>query len=94
MSNNLLLTLDDATKVTMRFLKDYSHLGKDDLEDLKEVVYSELEQYCYIGNVSEKLKYILSEINPQSIANEIANDGLSGWCTAMQVELQRYMKGD
>lgn len=89
--NNLLLTLDDATKVAMRFLRDYSDLGKDEFEGIEEVLRSELEQKCYISKESKRLAALIGEINPESITKSILNDELARWCRKMQVVLQGYI---
>jgi len=90
---NLLLSIDDAVSITMQFLKEETDLDDKQLEELKGVMWSEMEQKCYVGKECGNMKYLLSEINTQSIANEIAVNNLDAWCTAMQVELQRELIG-
>jgi len=89
---NHMLTLRDACNVIYRFLVDYTDFFREDrideTEELLRILIQEFEQKCYIGKPQKDFDYALSEINPQSIAYEIANDRLSKWCKFMQIDLQ------
>lgn len=99
---NLMLTLRDACEVMYHFLVDYTdffHKNLGETEEFFHILIQDFEQKCYIGKPLMDLDYALSEITPQLIAEEIANDRLGEWCINMQVLLQMQMadalkKGD
>ena len=87
-----LLTLDDAVKVCLRFLRDYSDTDSD---EMKVLVEQDMEQKCWIsGQKNEPLKRLNDltfDINPAEIASQIESDNLRNWCETIQVEMKMAM---
>lgn len=73
----LMLTLDDAVKVAMRY---------SDMDE--EILRSEFEQKCWISsdktNPKQELSEAICDINPKEIASHIENDSLGEWCEGLQ----------
>jgi len=95
MSNNLLLTIDDAVSVAMRCINDEIDLDKETFNYIEWLLRSEFEQKCYILNKDMALSAIISGISPQTIGGIISGEeSLADWCKTIQIKLQRYMMGD
>lgn len=88
MTNNLMLTFDDAVKVVEKIVEvfiDHS-IEEGDTEYIKQ----ELEQKCYIpekGSAAERLSGLIMDINPVEISSMIQSDKLREWCKTIQVEM-------
>lgn len=94
-NGNLVLTIDDALDVIMRFFRDYTDANIEEELDIRELLYNELEQKCYLSTKNQALKDIISGINPQTIGRIISSgDSLVDWCKATQACLQIYMMGN
>jgi len=94
-NGNLVLTIDDALDVIMRFFRDYTDANIEEELDIRELLYNELEQKCYLSTKNQALKDIISGINPQAIGRTISSgDSLVDWCKAKQACLQIYMMGN
>lgn len=89
---NDLLTLGDAVKVCLEFLRDYSDTDPD---EMKELVEQEMEQKCWIseqnGKPLKRLNDLTFDINPAEIASQIESDNLRNWCKTIQVEMRMAM---
>ena len=83
----LILTLEDAVKVTKRLVVD----GMDD----EEIIRQELEQKCWIPPKSNKaakhLNDLIFDINPAEICSQIESDNLKNWCKTIQTEMKIAM---
>lgn len=79
----LMLTLDDAVKVTKQLVID----GMDD----DVIIRQELEQKCWLPPKKNKSANILHDtifdINPAEICKQIEEDNLKEWCKSMQVAM-------
>ena len=87
-----LLTLDDAVKVCLRFLRDYSDTNPD---EVKVLVEDEMEQKCWISRQKDeplkRLNDLTFDINPVEIARQIESDNLRNWCKTIQVAMRMAM---
>ena len=83
----LLLSLDNAVKVTKRLVRD----GMDD----DVVIRQELEQKCWFppktDEAAKHLNELISDINPAEISSQISQDNLTDWCNAVQVMMRMSM---
>lgn len=83
----LLLSLDNAVKVTKRLVRD----GMDD----DVVIRQELEQKCWYppktDEAAKHLNELISDINPAEISSQISQDNLTDWCNAVQVMMRMSM---
>lgn len=83
----LMLTLDDAVKVTRSLVVD----GMDD----EEIVRQELEQKCWFPPKTDKaakqLNDLIFDINPAEICKQIELDNLKNWCETVQVAMKMAM---
>jgi len=82
----LMLTLDDAIKVTQRLVKD----AMDD----EDIIRQELEQKCWVPSDSEPVKRLydlIFDINPAEICAQIESGNLKKWCEIIQVEMNLAM---
>ena len=83
----LMLTLEDAVKVTKRLVVD----GMDD----EEIVRQELEQKCWFPPKTDKaakqLNDLIFDINPAEICKQIELDNLKNWCETVQVAMKMAM---
>ena len=88
--NTNLLTIDDATKVAMRFLKEYSDC--EDGDGVEDIVFQEMEQKCRINATNNgawrHLNDLVFDINPAEICQQIRNDNLKQWCLDLQVAMR------
>ena len=83
----LMLTLDDAVKVTQWLVED----GMND----EEIIRQELEQKCWIvpksNDAAKQLNNLIFDINPAEICAQIESDNLKSWCNTIQVEMKLAM---
>ncbi len=83
----LILTLEDAVKVTKRLVVD----GMDD----EEIISQELEQKCWIppkkNEAAKRLNDLIFDINPAEICSQIESDNLKNWCKTIQTEMKMAM---
>lgn len=83
----LMLTLDDAVKVTQRLVID----GVYD----EEIIRQELEQKCWFSpktnEAANGLNDLIFDINPAEICSQIESDNLKNWCKTVQVEMRMAM---
>lgn len=83
----LLLSIDNAVKVTKRLVRD----GMDD----DVVIRQELEQKCWYppktDEAAKHLNELISDINPAEISSQISQDNLTDWCNAVQVMMRMSM---
>ena len=84
---SLMLTLDDAVKVTQWLVED----GMND----KEIIRQELEQKCWIpseiNEPAKRLNDLIFDINPAEICAQIESDNLKKWCEIIQAEMKMAM---
>lgn len=83
----LMLTLDDAVKVTKRLIRD----SVDD----DKIIRQELMQKCWIPPKSDRaagrLSDLIFDINPAEICSQIESDNLKNWCSTVQTEMKLSM---
>ncbi len=83
----LMLTLDDAVKVTRSLVVD----GMDN----EEIIRQELEQKCWIppktDEAAKHLNDLIFDINPAEICSQIESDNLKNWCETVQVAMKMAM---
>ena len=83
----LMLTLEDAVKVTKRLVVD----GMDN----EEIIRQELEQKCWFppktDEASKELNNLIFDINPAEICSQIESDNLKNWCETIQVAMKMAM---
>lgn len=83
----LMLTLEDAVKVTKRLVND----GMDD----EEIIRQELEQKCWLppemDEAAKRLNDLIFDINPAEICNQIESDNLKNWCGVVQMQMKMAM---
>lgn len=83
----LMLTLEDAEKVTKRLVKN----GMDD----EEIIRQELEQKCWLppktDEAAKQLDDLIFDINPAEICSQIESDNLKNWCSTVQTEMKMAM---
>jgi hypothetical protein len=83
----LMLTLDDAVKVTRSLFED----GMDD----EEIIRKELEQKCWFppktDEAAKQLNDMIFEINPAEICKQIESDNLKNWCGVVQMQMKMAM---
>ena len=83
----LMLTLDDAVKVTQWLVED----GMND----EEIIRQELEQKCWIApksdDAAKRLNDLIFDINPAEICAQIESDNLKKWCEIIQAEMKMAM---
>lgn len=83
----LLLSLDNAVKVTKRLVRD----GMDD----DVVIRQELEQKCWFppktDEAAKHLNELIHDINPAEICGQIRQDNLTDWCYSVQVMMKMSM---
>lgn len=90
----LMLTLEDAVRVTVDLLEYYDVQVEDSDVDYIE---QELEQKCYVGipdknkSFAEELDGYIMDINPAEIASQIESDHLRNWCKNLQVAMHMAM---
>lgn len=87
--SRLLLNIDDATKVAMRFLREYV----SDPDELEDLVHCEMEQNSYLCKMGEHdprkdLAKLIMDINPRVIGEQIAEGEIRDWCADMQIMMQ------
>lgn len=83
----LMLSLDDAVKVTQR-------LVRDNMNDT-EIIRQELEQKCWFppksNDAAKHLNDLIFDINPAEICSQIESDNLKNWCNTVQTEMKMAM---
>ena len=83
----LMLTLEDAAKVTKRLVVD----GMDN----EEIIRQELEQKCWLppktDEAAKHLNDLIFDINPAEICSQIESDNLKNWCETVQVAMKMAM---
>lgn len=80
----LMLTLDDAVKVTRSLVVD----GMDN----EEIIRQELEQKCWLppktDEAAKHLNDLIFDINPAEICSQIESDNLKNWCETVQAAMK------
>lgn len=83
----LMLTLDDAVKVTRELVND--------MMDDDDIIRQELEQKCWFpprkDESAERLSDLIFDINPAEICSQIEKDNLKQWCKIIQTEMRMAM---
>ena len=83
----LMLTLDDAVKVTRELVND--------MMDDDDIIRQELEQKCWIppkkDESARRLSDLIFDINPAEICSQIETDNLKQWCEIVQTEMKMAM---
>ena len=83
----LMLSLEDAVKVTQR-------LVRDNMNDT-EIIRQELEQKCWfptnLNDAAKHLNDLIFDINPAEICSQIESDNLKNWCKTVQTEMKMAM---
>lgn len=83
----LMLSLDDAVKVTERLIRE-------EMDDT-EIIRQELEQKCWFppttDTAAKRLNELIFDINPDEICTHIQEDNLKEWCVYMQTEMKMAM---
>ena len=83
----LMLSLDDAVKVT-------KWLVRDNTNDT-EIIRQELEQKCWFppksNDAAKHLNDLIFDINPAEICAQIESDNLKNWCKTVQTEMKMAM---
>lgn len=81
----MMLALDDAVKVTRQLVIDQT--------DDEDIIHQELEQKCWIGpkGSAQRLRKLISEINPSEICSQIESDNLIQWCKNIQADMEMAM---
>lgn len=83
----LMLTFEDAVKVTKRLVRD----GMDS----EEIIRQELEQKCWFppktDEAAKRLNDLICDINPAEICSQIESDNLKNWCGSAQMEMKMAM---
>ena len=83
----LMLSLDDAVKVTKQLVID----GMDS----DAIIRQELELKCWIppktDRAAKHLKDLISDINSTEICSQIKSDNLRRWCGTIQSEMTMAM---
>jgi len=83
----LMISLDDAVKVTQR-------LVRDNMNDT-EIIRQELEQKCWfptnLNDAAKHLNDLIFDINPAEICSQIESDNLKNWCKTVQTEMKMAM---
>lgn len=83
----LMLTLDDAVKVTQRLVRDKM--------DDEEIIRQDLEQKCWFppetDEAAKHLNNLIFDINPAEICSQIEADNLKHWCEIIQTEMKMAM---
>lgn len=91
----LMLKLDDAVEVCMRFLHEttyFDDMPREEYESMPEFIKSEFEQKCWIPPKNEeaakRLNNLIFDINPAEICGQIESDNLRSWCEIVQTEMK------
>ena len=83
----LMLSLDDAVKVTKRLVRDNTNDT--------EIIRQELEQKCWFppksNDAAKHLNDLIFDINPAEICSQIESDNLKNWCNKVQTEMKMAM---
>lgn len=83
----LMLSLDDAVKVAKRLVIDKM--------DYEEIIRQEMEQKCWLppstSGAAHRLNFLISDINPADICDQIKSDNLKNWCEMIQAEMTMAM---
>ena len=83
----LMLSLDDAVKVTKRLVRDNTNDT--------EIIRQELEQKCWFpprsNDAAKHLNDLIFDINPAEICSQIESDNLKNWCKTVQTEMKMAM---
>ena len=83
----LMLSLDDAVKVTQRLVRDKMYDT--------EIIRQELEQKCWFppksNDAAKHLNDLIFDINPAEICTQIESDNLKNWCKTVQTEMKMAM---
>lgn len=83
----LMLTLDDAVKVTKGLVND--------MMDDDDIIRQELEQKCWFpprkDESARRLSDLIFDINPTEICSQIERDNLKQWCEIVQTEMKMAM---
>lgn len=94
----LMLTLDDAVAVCMRFLHEttyFDDMPSEEYERMPEFIRGEFEQKCWIppknDEAAKRLNDLIFDINPAEICSQIESDNLKNWCNIIQTEMKMAM---
>lgn len=93
----LMLTLDDAVAVCMRFLREttyFDDMPREEYESIPEFIRSEFEQRCWFppkNKAAKRLNDLIFDINPAEICSQIESDNLKNWCNIIQTEMKMAM---
>ena len=94
----LMLTLDDAVAVCMRFLHEttyFDDMPREEYEIMPEFIRGEFEQKCWVppkkDEAAKCLNDLIFDINPAEICAQIESENLRGWCNAVQTEMKMAM---
>ena len=83
----LMLTLDDAVKVTKELVNE--------MMDDDDIIRQELEQKCWFppreDKAARRLSDLIFDINPSEICSQIETDNLKQWCKIIQTEMRMAM---
>lgn len=83
----LMLSLDDAVKVTQRLVIDKMYDT--------EIIRQELEQKCWFppkpDDAAKHLNDLIFDINPAEICSQIESGNLKNWCKTVQTEMKMAM---
>ena len=91
----LMLTLDDAVAVCMRFLHEttyFDDMPREEYESMPEFIRGEFEQKCWFPPEQDKaakhLNDLIFDINPAEICAQIESENLRNWCSTVQSEMK------
>lgn len=94
----LMLSIDNAVAVCMRFLHEttyFDDMPREEYERMQEFIRSEFEQKCWFppktDEAAKHLNELISDINPAEISSQISQDNLTDWCNAVQVMMRMSM---
>jgi len=94
----LMLTLDDAVAVCMRFLHEttyFDDMPNEEYERMPEFIKSEFEQKCWFppkaDDAAKRLNGLIFDINPAEVCSQIQSDNLNQWCEIIQTAMKMAM---
>ena len=94
----LMLSLDNAVAVCMRFLHETTYFDDmpiEEYERMSDFIRREFEQKCWsppeTDEAAQRLNDLISDINPAEICSQIRQDNLTDWCYSVQVMMRMSM---
>lgn len=94
----LMITLDDAVAVCMRFLHEttyFDDMPREERENMLEFIRGEFEQKCWFppeeNKAAKHLNDLIFDINPTEICAQIESENLRNWCSTVQTEMKMAM---